>query len=77
VEPEPSVIGETEEVELELVVSKELGRPEHHEYRWVTFDEAEELTGRLVWWRRLNFLPNKQMGDYTSDPKSGKFDDRQ
>ena len=36
-------LGETEEVEVELPVSKELGRPEHHEYRWVTFDEAEDL----------------------------------
>src|SRR5438270_9059033 len=36
-------LGETEEVEIELPVSKELGRPEHHEYRWVTHDEAEEL----------------------------------
>ena len=36
-------LGETEEVEIELPVSKELGRPEHHEYRWVTQDEAEEL----------------------------------
>ena len=36
-------LGETEEVEIELPVSKELGRPEHHEYRWVTYDEAEDL----------------------------------
>lgn len=36
-------LGETEEVEIELPVSKELGRPEHHEYRWVSFDEAEDL----------------------------------
>jgi 8-oxo-dGTP pyrophosphatase MutT (NUDIX family) len=36
-------LGETEEVEVELPVSPELGRPEHHEYRWVTFDEAEDL----------------------------------
>jgi bis(5'-nucleosidyl)-tetraphosphatase len=36
-------LGETEEVEIELPVSKELGRPEHHEYRWVTYDEAEAL----------------------------------
>ena len=36
-------LGETEEVEIVLPVSKELGRPEHHEYRWVSFDEAEEL----------------------------------
>ena len=36
-------LGETEEVEIELPVSEELGRPEHHEYRWVSFDQAEEL----------------------------------
>jgi len=36
-------LAETEEVEIELPVSKELGRPEHHEYRWVTPDEAEGL----------------------------------
>ena len=36
-------LGETEEVEIELPVSKELGRPEHHEYRWVTYAEAEDL----------------------------------
>ena len=36
-------LGETEEVQIDLPVSKELGRPEHHEYRWVTYDEAEEL----------------------------------
>ena len=36
-------LAETEEHEIELPVSPELGRPEHHEYRWVSFDEAEEL----------------------------------
>ncbi len=36
-------LGETEQVEIDLPVSKELGRREHHEYRWVRFDEAEEL----------------------------------
>jgi 8-oxo-dGTP pyrophosphatase MutT (NUDIX family) len=36
-------LAETEQVEVELPVSPELGRPEHHEYRWVTYDEAEEL----------------------------------
>ena len=36
-------LAETGEVEIELPVSPELGRPEHHEYRWVSFDEAEEL----------------------------------
>lgn len=36
-------LGETEEVEIELPVSRELGRPEHHEYRWVSYGEAEDL----------------------------------
>ena len=50
-------LGETEEVEIELPVSPELGRPEHHEYRWVSYDEAEALLPpRLVivleWARR-------------------------
>ncbi len=36
-------LAETEAVEIELPVSPELGRPEHHEWRWVSFDEAEEL----------------------------------
>src|SRR5258708_9261173 len=47
-------LGETDEVEIDLPVSKELGRPEHHEYRWVTYDEAEDLlpprlAGVLEW----------------------------
>lgn len=36
-------LAETGEVEVVLPVSTELGRPEHHEYRWVSFDEAEDL----------------------------------
>jgi len=36
-------LAETEEVEIVLPVSPELGRPEHHEYRWVSADEAEDL----------------------------------
>lgn len=36
-------LAETEQVEIVLPVSPELGRPEHHEYRWVSLDEAEEL----------------------------------
>jgi 8-oxo-dGTP pyrophosphatase MutT (NUDIX family) len=28
---------------IELPVSTELGRPEHHEWRWTSFDEAREL----------------------------------
>lgn len=36
-------IGETSVEDIRLPISHELGRPEHHEWRWVTFDEAEEL----------------------------------
>jgi 8-oxo-dGTP pyrophosphatase MutT (NUDIX family) len=36
-------LAETEEVEIVLPMSPELGRPEHHEYRWVSADEAEDL----------------------------------
>ena len=36
-------IAETDVEKIELPVSPELGRPEHHEYRWVSFDEAEDL----------------------------------
>lgn len=36
-------LAETAEHDIELPVSPELGRPEHHEYRWVSFDEAAEL----------------------------------
>ena len=36
-------LAETAEHAIELPVSTALGRPEHHEFRWVSFDEAEEL----------------------------------
>jgi 8-oxo-dGTP pyrophosphatase MutT (NUDIX family) len=36
-------VAETDVEKIELPVSPELGRPEHHEYRWVSFDEAEDL----------------------------------
>lgn len=36
-------LAETEQVEIIMPVSPVLGRPEHHEYRWVSLDEAEEL----------------------------------
>jgi 8-oxo-dGTP pyrophosphatase MutT (NUDIX family) len=36
-------LAETQEHDIELPVSPELGRPEHHEFRWISFDEAEEL----------------------------------
>jgi 8-oxo-dGTP pyrophosphatase MutT (NUDIX family) len=36
-------LAETRQAEIKLPVSGELGRPEHHEYRWVSFEDAEEL----------------------------------
>jgi 8-oxo-dGTP pyrophosphatase MutT (NUDIX family) len=36
-------LAETDAEKIELPVSPELGRPEHHEYRRVSLDEAEDL----------------------------------
>ena len=36
-------VAQTAIEKIELPVSPELDRPEHHEYRWVSFEEAEEL----------------------------------
>ncbi|HWQ39053.1 MAG TPA: NUDIX domain-containing protein [Burkholderiales bacterium] len=36
-------LAETATERVTLPVSPELGRPEHHEWRWVSFDEAEDL----------------------------------
>ena len=36
-------IAETTDETVHLPISHALGRPEHHEWRWVTLDEAEDL----------------------------------
>jgi 8-oxo-dGTP pyrophosphatase MutT (NUDIX family) len=36
-------LAETRDENVHLPISHELGRPEHHEWRWVTFDQAEDL----------------------------------
>ncbi|HWD23201.1 MAG TPA: NUDIX domain-containing protein [Burkholderiales bacterium] len=36
-------LAETGAAQIRLPVSPELGRPEHHEWRWVSFEEAEDL----------------------------------
>jgi bis(5'-nucleosidyl)-tetraphosphatase len=36
-------IAETTDETVSLPISHALGRPEHHEWRWVTLDEAEDL----------------------------------
>jgi 8-oxo-dGTP pyrophosphatase MutT (NUDIX family) len=50
-------LAETGAAHIELPVSPELGRPEHHEWRWVSYDEAEDLLPPrlaviLAWARR-------------------------
>jgi 8-oxo-dGTP pyrophosphatase MutT (NUDIX family) len=49
-------VAETDAEKIELPVSAELGRPEHHEYRWVSFEEAEDLLpprlGVVLEWAR-------------------------
>lgn len=53
-------IAETEQPEVRLPVSPELGRPEHQEWRWVSFDEAEELLpprlARVLDWARATIV---------------------
>ncbi|MCU0897102.1 MAG: bis(5'-nucleosyl)-tetraphosphatase [Burkholderiales bacterium] len=36
-------LAETRDRDITLPVSAELGRPEHHEWRWASFDEARAL----------------------------------
>ena len=49
-------LAQTDAEKIELPVSPELGRPEHHEYRWVSFEEAEDLLpprlGMVLEWAR-------------------------
>ncbi len=51
-------VGRTEKAKVELPVNPELGHPEHHEGRWVSFDGAagllpERLQPILAWARRV------------------------
>ena len=54
-------LAETAVEKIELPVSPELGRPEHHEYRWVSFEEAEDLLpprlGVILEWARSVLSP--------------------
>ena len=38
----------TRSLEVELPVNPELGKPEHDEYRWVSYEEARSLVGERV-----------------------------
>ena len=54
-------LAQTDAEKIELPVSPELGRPEHHEYRWISFDEAEDLLpprlGVVLEWARKTLIP--------------------
>jgi len=54
-------LAETDAEKIELPVSPELGRPEHHEYRWIGFDEAEDLLpprlAVVLEWARKTLTP--------------------
>jgi len=49
-------IATTTQKEVEMGISPETGEPEHHEWRWVTFDEAFDLGAprvrSIVQWAR-------------------------
>lgn len=49
-------IAETSEEDVEMGISPETGQPEHHEWRWVSFDEAYDLGSprvrQIVQWAR-------------------------
>lgn len=36
-------IAETDDANVRLPINEALGRPEHHEWRWVSFEDAEDL----------------------------------
>jgi 8-oxo-dGTP pyrophosphatase MutT (NUDIX family) len=59
-------LAETDAEKIELPVSPELGRPEHHEYRWISFDEAEDLLpprlGVVLEWARKTLTPRRSNG---------------
>jgi len=55
-------LAETRQTQVVLGIAPELGRPEHHEYRWMTFDEAYGLAAPRVrrvlnWSRKLLQTP--------------------
>ena len=49
-------IAETSQEEVEMGISPATGEPEHHEWRWVSFDEAYDLGSprvrQIVQWAR-------------------------
>lgn len=54
-------IAETKQEDIVMGINEELGRAEHDEFRWVTFNQAKELAGerirRVLRWaeERMNY----------------------
>jgi len=51
-------LAQTGQAEVEMGISPDLGRPEHNEYRWVSFDAAYDLSAPrvrqvVVWARQI------------------------
>jgi 8-oxo-dGTP pyrophosphatase MutT (NUDIX family) len=42
-------LAETRTAEAKLPISPELGRPEHHEWRWFSWEEAEQRVVDRIW----------------------------
>jgi len=49
-------LARTEQVRVEMGISPELGRPEHHEFQWMDFDKAYDISSprvrEVVQWAR-------------------------
>jgi len=49
-------LARTEQVYVEMGISPELGRPEHHEFQWMDFDKAYDISSprvrEIVQWAR-------------------------
>lgn len=41
-------LARTEQEDVEMGISPEMGRPEHHEYRWLDFDSAYDIASPRV-----------------------------
>jgi bis(5'-nucleosidyl)-tetraphosphatase len=58
-------LAETQESRVKLGINPELGRPEHHEFRWVSYSEARSLLNDRVraaldWAQQLSGCSGKE-----------------